>query len=318
MSTVDFITTLFYEPMVLVPYILDNYISILQTKFSNRERHEARRVRLETMPLDQHIECGHGERQARLKIRPAPMHHLFQMADQRQHGEDRLHEHPVLPLPPLTQFEIGRIALSSMETGITQDDHAAVDLPNQPLKRVICDIGRATVPPHHQAILVQQQTEFTPDNPAMVGQAFAPDLLGAAAFAHGMDQLDPIRVDDPEHGRGGQESLRPVLMSLKKTKEPRPLGKAGKQRTIVARQPAIEGTVPHAFQGMQEPQGHHFTGPEVCIGMFGEVMQVVIDLIEQGGDKLHGGHTALLSWEGCPHTSVEELSDYCKSKHLCQ
>ncbi len=26
--------------MVLVAYILDNYISILQTKFSNRERHE--------------------------------------------------------------------------------------------------------------------------------------------------------------------------------------------------------------------------------------------------------------------------------------
>src|SRR5262252_3771762 len=28
------------------------------------------------MPLDQHIESGHRERQARLKIRPAPMHHL--------------------------------------------------------------------------------------------------------------------------------------------------------------------------------------------------------------------------------------------------
>jgi hypothetical protein len=29
------------------------------------------------MPLDQHIESGHRERQARLKIRPAPMHHLL-------------------------------------------------------------------------------------------------------------------------------------------------------------------------------------------------------------------------------------------------
>ena len=48
--------------MVLVSYILTNYISILQTKFSNREGHEARRVGLETIPLDQHIEGGHGER----------------------------------------------------------------------------------------------------------------------------------------------------------------------------------------------------------------------------------------------------------------
>src|SRR5712691_11499960 len=65
--------------MVLVSYILTNYISILQTKFSNREGHEARRVGLETIPLDQHIEGGHDERQARLKIRPAPMHHLLEM-----------------------------------------------------------------------------------------------------------------------------------------------------------------------------------------------------------------------------------------------
>ena len=64
--------------MVLVFYILDNYVSIIQTKFSDREGHEARRVGLETMPLDQHIEGGHGERQARLKIRPAPVHDLFE------------------------------------------------------------------------------------------------------------------------------------------------------------------------------------------------------------------------------------------------
>src|SRR2546421_2268684 len=57
--------------MVLVSYILDSYISILQTKSSDREGHEARGVGLETMPLDQHIEGGQGEREPRLKIRPA-------------------------------------------------------------------------------------------------------------------------------------------------------------------------------------------------------------------------------------------------------
>ena len=63
--------------MVLVSYILEKDIGILQTKFSDREGHEARRVGLEAVPLDQHIEGGHGERQARLKIPPAPMHHLL-------------------------------------------------------------------------------------------------------------------------------------------------------------------------------------------------------------------------------------------------
>src|SRR6266851_4565350 len=91
--------------MVLVSYILDIYIGILQTKFSYREGHEARRVGLEAVPLDQHIEGGHGERQARLKIPPAPMHHLLHMADERQHREHRLHQHMVLPLPARTHFE---------------------------------------------------------------------------------------------------------------------------------------------------------------------------------------------------------------------
>src|SRR5712692_10442036 len=60
--------------MVLVSYILDNHISILQTKLSNREGHEARRIRLEALPLDEHIEGRHGEREPGVKIRPDPMH----------------------------------------------------------------------------------------------------------------------------------------------------------------------------------------------------------------------------------------------------
>ena len=66
--------------MVLVSYIPYSYIRHLQTKLGHREGHEARRIGLEAMPLDQHIEGGHGEREPRLKIRPAPMHHLLHMA----------------------------------------------------------------------------------------------------------------------------------------------------------------------------------------------------------------------------------------------
>ena len=71
--------------MVLVDCILDNYISISQTKFSNRERYEARCVGLETMPLDQHIEGGHGEREPRLQRRPHAVHDCLEVADERQH-----------------------------------------------------------------------------------------------------------------------------------------------------------------------------------------------------------------------------------------
>src|SRR5215468_6195270 len=119
--------------MVLVSYILYENIGLLQTKFRNRKGHETRGVGPEAMPLDQHVEGGHGEGQTRLKIRPAPVHDLFEMAHERQHGEHRLDEHTVLPLAALTQFEIARIALRRMEGRITQDYHASIDLSNQPL-----------------------------------------------------------------------------------------------------------------------------------------------------------------------------------------
>src|SRR2546427_11965965 len=90
------------------------------------------------MPLHQHVEGGPGKREARLTRRPAPVHDLFEMAHERQHGEHRLDEHPVLPRAALTQFEIARIALRRMEGRITQDYHASIDLSNQPLKGIIC------------------------------------------------------------------------------------------------------------------------------------------------------------------------------------
>src|SRR6266702_7432495 len=105
--------------MVLVSYILYNYISILQTKFSDGEGHEARRIGPEAMPLDQHIEGGHGEREPRLKIGPHTVHDPLEMTDERQHGEHRLDEHTVFPLAALTQFAVGWIPLGGMEGGIT-------------------------------------------------------------------------------------------------------------------------------------------------------------------------------------------------------
>src|SRR2546430_3294946 len=48
-----------------------------------------------------------------------------------------------------------------------------------------------------------------------------------------------------------------------------------------------------------QPQGDDLAGPEVGLRVFGDGAQLLIDFIEQGGDKLHGHHTALLSSQGC-------------------
>ena len=74
------------------------------------------------MPLDEHIESGHRKRQARPKIGPAPMHHLLQMTNEREHREHCLHQHTVFPLAALTQFQVAGIPLRGMEAGVAQDN----------------------------------------------------------------------------------------------------------------------------------------------------------------------------------------------------
>ena len=180
------------------------------------------------MPLDQHIEGRHGERQPGVEIRPHAVHDSLEMEHHRQHGEHRLHQQTVLPRATLTHFEVGRIALRGMEGGITQDYHLFFELPNEPLKGVLCDIGGGAIPHHDQPPLVQHQAEFAADNPAVIREPLTANLLRAAAFAHGMDQLNPIGVDDPEHGWGRQEGRGPCLVGPEEAKEPGALGEPGK------------------------------------------------------------------------------------------
>jgi len=104
-------------------------------------------------------------------------------------------------------------------------------------------------------------------------------------------------------------------MGPEKAKEPGTLGEAGKQRPIVAHQPAIERTIAHTFEGMEQAQCHDFTGPQGRVGMFGETGHLVIDLAEQGGDKIvRGGHELLRARQGFTFpTSLEEVHDRCKA-----
>src|SRR5215510_6660719 len=116
--------------MVLVFDKPKSHTSILQTKLNHREGHEARRIGEEAMPLDEDIKGSHSEGEAGVEVLPDSVHDFLEMAHDGQHGEHRLDEHTVLPLAARTQFEVRRVPLGSMEGGITQDDHASVDLPN--------------------------------------------------------------------------------------------------------------------------------------------------------------------------------------------
>jgi len=88
------------------------------------------------MPLNQQVKGRHGERQPCVEIRPAPVHNLFEVHDERQHRQHRLYEQAILPFPARTHFQVARISLGGMDANITQDNHAPFQLSNQKASRV--------------------------------------------------------------------------------------------------------------------------------------------------------------------------------------
>jgi hypothetical protein len=62
---------------------------------------------------------------------------------------------------------------------------------------------------------------------------------------------------------------------------------------------------------MQQPQGDNLAGPEMGLGVFGDSVQLLIDLIEQFRDKSESDHGLLRSWHGVTlSTSLEKVHDY--------
>src|SRR6266568_4886627 len=59
-------------------------------------------------------------RQRGVDIRPDPLHRLLAMADQRQHRAHGLDQQAVVPLPALTQCEVGGIALRRKVEGAVE------------------------------------------------------------------------------------------------------------------------------------------------------------------------------------------------------
>ena len=72
-----------------------------------------------------------------------------------------------------SEFEILRIALLGLKAHIGADNHFCFKLVDERLKHRVRDVRRLTRPAHDQARFVQQQAEFTADNPAMIRDSFS-------------------------------------------------------------------------------------------------------------------------------------------------
>ncbi len=211
-------------------------------------------VRLQVVPLHEKINSRQRKRQACLESSPGAVRDLFDMAHSGQHRQHRLHHHSGMPQAAVTELEVGRIPFFGMESPIAQDNHLAVESFTQGMKGGVRCVGTGTGPGHDQAKLVKEEAKFPPDNPAMVGFAFASDLLSPAACSHRMEQCNPIAIDHPQDRERGQELVRPGTLGRQEPKEAGPLGQRGNQVAPVAAHPPIKCPVPTPLRAKRRPK----------------------------------------------------------------
>ena len=215
----------------------------LQSNIGDGKLHESLGVRLEPMPLDHQVEGRHCEGQSGPEIVPDSMGYLLQMPYLGQHREYRLHQHPLVPLAPVAQFQVGWISRLSMETQVSEDHHLFIKLGYQWVEVGIMNIGRSAIPGSDHTQVIEDQAQLAANDPAVIGLAFPANLARATTLPSGVDQFNAVAIDDPQQSGSCQEGIRPILVLAQQPEEPGAMRQAREQLPMVARQPAIEGPI---------------------------------------------------------------------------
>ncbi len=246
------------------------------------------------MPLCQDVEGGHCPAQAHLEVTPHAMHDTLEMITERQHRQDSFDHHPHIPRPAWTDLEIGWGACVGMKASVSTDNHLLFKLLDERLEDRIRDVRRVARPADDQTQLIQQQAEFTANNPAMIRDSVASDLMRRAPFADGVDEFDAVSVNDAEHSRLGHKALRPSSVRAKEAKQAGSFRQGRKQRLEVTLKPTVERSVANAFDGEQEGERRHFAWMKFGLHMSWRVGHRIIYAAEQFSDKVLGGHDGSL------------------------
>jgi hypothetical protein len=269
-------------------------VLVLQTKLSNGQMHSSEFVGLQSMPLRQQVESRQSEGQPRLEVAPDTMSHMLNAADGMQHGKGSLNHHSRVPLSSLAYQQVGGIASLEGEQLVSQYDHPLFVLSNHRVESRIMHISSGTVPIHNQTPLVEQQAEFAANYPFVVGEAFAPHLMGSALVSPGVEQLYSVSVSYSEQGRLSHEAAGPLLMGSEQAEQAGTLRQSRKHAEQVTLYPAVEGPIAYSFDGEQQSQCHYLARVQTGLAMLGHIVHGIIYSAKQFRDKIGCRHEVLL------------------------
>lgn len=237
------------------------------------------------------------------------MPEFLQMTDGGYQAKGSLNDLAHTPGLRWTELEVAVRGSAHAESQVHQGDSLPLELFSDPAKALVMNISGIPGPGHHPSLVIQEPTQFDPDQPAMVGHPFSSYLAGTAPLSAGMEEFDAIGIHQGEEGGSPKELLTQGLVAMKQSQQASTLRQPRKPGAEVSGYPAIKGSVGCALQGKEECQGHYFTGIEGSLGMFAMSLQAIIYQAKQSYDKLLGSHGGPPS-TGCDYYQYEAPHDF--------
>ena len=268
---------------------------------------DSRFINLNAAPLQQYVEDRHQKPQAHLEILPDSMLHLLAVTYPRQQRKDTFNDHPHVPCPALADFHILRVTRLTMKSRVGTDDHSPLKVLQQRVKFGVRDIGRLGLPGRHRPPLVQHDTEFAANNPARIRFAFLADALTLREpqFSDRMTELNAERIRHAQQRRLGQKERRPPLVSFEQPSQASAFRQMGKQRQVIALDPAIEMAQGGAFESEEQSEGDDLARIEFGLRMFLNVLHLLINAAEKFYNEVSRGHGAISPCFGFVTNKIE-------------
>ena len=117
----------------------------------------------------------------------------------------------LLPFAPATELEIGRLALGGMKAPISQPAALPLHRRHQGQQGWLGGLGGLPGPSHDLALPIQDPAACQAATPAPVRFALRAELVGAAALADRMAQLNPIGSNNGKQRGLREKVLTPAL-----------------------------------------------------------------------------------------------------------
>src|SRR5947207_2100596 len=244
--------------------------------------------------FDQTIKHGRHIAKACCQVLLHAMKDFFEMIDDGNHTEDALNHHAIIAFAALTKLPVDRVFSALAEAQVTEHLSLLGPSCSDLLEVLVMGVSCGPFPVDDLPLRSNQPAQLHPNNPAMITEAFLPNLSRTAPFPDRVNQFQAVAIDHTFWLGRHQKVIGQGFILRQQAQQPRTFRQLGKQVQPISFQPAIKRTIVDPFQAKQQANRDNFTRRQVRVFALVDMRQFVVYHTKESKDNLFGSHQVVL------------------------